>query len=186
MNLLALTTKNKHTLISSEIGGKNLDVLKFYTSPEDVPLRTGDLFMAIVSLGINEFRGCKSISMIAEDILPIKFDQKKYFSAYSTFDAFMRSEELPQAYYPVMLPNRNTAMKIYAAIPHDGISADKLYLQIMDEKLNYCRFCTVIEAFRELGIISMSSNRIYKIPVKEKKDFASAAVISTLGSMIRK
>ncbi len=179
---------NKHSLINSEIGGKNLEVLKFYTSPEDIPLKSGDLFMAVVSLGINEFRGCKSISMIAEDILPINFDQKKYFSAYSAFDAFMRSEELPQAYYPVMLPNRNTALKIYAVIPPDGIDADKLYLRIMDEKLNYCRYCIAVEAFRELGIINISSkdNKIYKLPVKEKKDFASAAVIKKLSSMIRK
>lgn len=179
---------NKHTLINGEISGKNLEVLKFYTTPEDIPLKPGDLFMAVVSLGINEFKGRKSISVIAEDILPTTFDQKKYFAAYSTFEAFMRGEELPPGYYPVMLPNRNTAMKIYAAIPPDGIDADKLYLKIMDEKLNYCRYCITVEAFRELGIINISSkdNKIRRLPVKEKKDFASATVIKILGSMIRK
>lgn len=181
-------SENKHALINSEIGGKNFEVLKFYTAPEDIPLKPGDLFMAVVSLGINEFRGRRSISVTAEDILPITFDQKKYFSAYSAFETFMRSEELPPGYYPVMIPNRNTALKIYAAIPPDGIDSDKLYMKIMDEKLNYCRYCITMEAFKELGIINISSkdNKIRRLPMKEKKDFASATVIKILGSMIRK
>lgn len=178
----------KHTLISGEISGKNFDILKFGTAPEDIPLKPGDLFMAVVSLGINEYKGRRSVSVIAEDILPTSLDQKKYFAAYNAFETFMRSEELPPGYYPVMLPNRNTALKIYAGIPAGGIGSDELYMKIMDEKLNYCRYCTAVEAFRELGIIAVSSkdNRIRRLPVKEKKDFASAPVIERLGSMIRK
>lgn len=178
---------NKHALIKSDIGGKPFDILRFNTAPDEIPLKSGDLFMAAVSLGINEYRGRKSISMIAEDILPPALDQKKYFAAYSAFEAFMRGEDLPVNYYPVMLPGRNTALKIYTGIPENGIGFDKLYIKTMDEKLNYCRYCTAVEAFRELGIISVSrkDNRIHKLSVNKKKDFASAPVLVRLSSMIK-
>ncbi len=178
----------KHSLIKCEIGGKNFEILKFGTCPHEIPVRSGELFMAVVSLSINEFRGQKSISMIAEDILPPSLDQKKYFAAYSAFEAFMRSEELPAGYYPVMLPNRNTALRIYSGIPESGINSAELYIKLMDEKLNYCRFCTAVEALRELGIIAVSSkdSRLFRLPVTKKNDLASAPVLVRLGSMIRK
>lgn len=178
----------KHSLIKCEIGGKNFEILKFGTSPHEIPVRSGELFMAAVSLGINEFRGQKSISMIAEDILPPSLDQKKYFAAYSAFEAFMRSEELPAGYYPVMLPNRNTALRIYSGIPESGINSDELYIKLMDEKLNYCRFCTAVEALRELGIIAVSSKdgRLFRLPVTKKNDLASAPILLRLSSMISK
>lgn len=180
---------NKHSLIKCEIGGKSFDILRFYISPDRIPLKSGDLFMAVVSLGINEYRGRKTISMIAEDILPPAFDQKKYFAAFGAFEAFIRDEELPANYYPVMLPNRGTALKVYAGIPEvNGIGFDELYIKIMDQKLNYCRYCTAVEALRELGIISVSSkeNKICRLPVKERKDLLSAPVLLKLGSMIKK
>lgn len=177
----------KHTRITCDIGGKPFDILKFYTSPDEIPLRSGDLFMAAVSLGINDFRGRKSISMIAEDIMPPSLDQKKYFAANSAFEAFMRSEELPANYYPVMLPNRSTALKIYAGIPETGINSDALYIKIMDEKLNYCRYRTAVEALHELGIIAFSSkdNTLRRIPVRGKNDLSSAPVLKRLSSMIK-
>ena len=57
----------------------------------------------------------------------------------------------------------------------------------MDEKLNYCRYCTAVEALRELGIIAVSSkdNILRRIPVKQKNDLDSAPVLSRLRSMIK-
>ena len=100
----------------------------------------------------------------------------------------MRSEELPAGYYPVMLPNRNTALRIYSGIPESGINSDELYIKLMDEKLNYCRFCTAVEAMRELGIIAVSSkdSRLFRLPVTKKNDLASAPILLRLSSMIRK
>lgn len=179
---------NKHSLIVCDIGGKFFDILKFGISPDGIPLKPGDLFMAVVNVGVNEYRGRMSISIIAEDILPPSLDQQKYFSAYNAFEAFMRGEELPSSYYPVMLPGRSTALKVYSGIPDRGIGFDELYIKTMDERLNYCRFCTAAEAFRELGIISISpkDNRIYKLPVDKKKDLASAPVLIKLRGMIQK
>ena len=187
-NSIGSLSGGKHSVIRCDIGGKNFEILKFGTSPADIPLRSGDLFMAIVNLGISEFRGRTSISIIAEDISPPSLDQKKYFAALGAFEAFMRSEELPSGYYPVMLPNRNTALRIYAGIPEGGIISDELYIRLMDEKLNYCRFCTAVEALRELGIIAHSSKdgRLYKLPVSKKNDLASAPVLVRLSSMISK
>jgi len=178
----------KHSVIRCEIGGKSFEILSFGTPPHEIPVRSGDLFTAAVSLGINEYKGRKSISMIAEGILPPSLDQKKYFAAFRSFEAFMRHEELPANYYPVMLPNRSTALKIYSAVPESGINSDELYIKLMDEKLNYCRFCTAVEALKELGIIAVSSkdNRIFRLPVNKKNDLASAPVLVRLSSMIGK
>lgn len=181
-------SNNKHTLIKCDISGESHDILKFGVSPDAIPLRSGELFKALVNLGINNRNGSRYLSIIAEEIIPAAIDQQKFFSAYSAFEAFMRGEDLPAGYYPVMFPGKNTVQKFYSGIPNGGIGFEELYIKIADERLNYCRFCVAAEAFREMGIIKISAkdNRIYKVSSSNLNKLSSAPVLLRLGSLIKK
>ena len=140
----------------------------------------------IVSLGVNEFRGNVSPSIIISDIRPHLFEQSRYFAARNAFEAFLRNEELPKNYYPSMEPSRDDVVKIYKAIPDDGICADTLYIKISGRNINYCKFCVSVEALRQLGLVavSCSDSRIKKVSVTHKADLDSAPVLVSLRSRL--
>ena len=140
----------------------------------------------IVSLGINEFRGSRTVSMIVSDIRPHLFEQSKYFAALSAFESFLRGEELPKNYYPSMNPSRSDVVKIYKAIPEEGVCTDTLYIKLNDASINYCKFCVSIEALRQLGLITVSGadTKIKRVRVSQKADLDSAPVLVSLRSKL--
>jgi single-stranded-DNA-specific exonuclease len=99
----------------------------------------------------------------------------------------MREEELPQAYYPAMLPTRDTAVMIYKLIPNEGITADNLYFQICGN-VNYCRFAVAVEALSQLGLITVNcgDNIIRRVRVSQKADLDSAEILIKLRNISQK
>ncbi|MDE6834722.1 MAG: single-stranded-DNA-specific exonuclease RecJ [Ruminococcus sp.] len=171
----------KYSKLRIEIDKYRFEALAFFISPDSLMVKSGDLCDMVVKLTINEFNGNTSINLIIQDIRPHSFQQNKYFSGRDIFESFTRGEELPDNYYPAMLPNRNEAVMIYKAISGAGISSDKLYMKFCP-KINYCKFSIAIEALRQLGIITISScDSVIRRTVTDKKsDFYSAPVISAL------
>ena len=110
----------------------------------------------------------------------------KYFAALGSFEAFMRGEELPKNYYPSMYPSREEAVKIYKAIPENGISLDRLYISLTGKSINYCKFRFAIEAFRELGLVKMNASDlgVSRVKVSAKTDLYSAPVLEKLRSRL--
>ncbi|MDE6035908.1 MAG: single-stranded-DNA-specific exonuclease RecJ [Ruminococcus sp.] len=182
INEIMPLSEGKHSKLRIEIEKHRLEALAFFMSPESLTVQTGDLCDMIVTLGINEFNGNMSVNIFIQDIRPHGFNQNKYFSAIEIFESFTRGEDLPENYYHGMIPDRKEAVKIYTAIPSGaGISSDKLYLKSFKE-INYCKLNVIVEAFRQLGIVTVSfaDNVIKKAVTTKKSDFCSAPVIIVL------
>lgn len=177
-----------HTKLHIKLGFTQANALIFRESPSETGLAKGDICDMIVNLGINEFRGKTSVSIVVCDIRPHMFEQNKYFAASSAFEAFLRGEELPQNYYPSMYPSRDDVVKIYKAIPNEGICSDTLYIRLNDRNINYCKFCIASEALRQLGLVtvSCSDTKIKRVKVSQKADLDSAAVLVSLRSKLAK
>lgn len=175
-----------HSKLRIKIGYTQAEALVFRRSPSELIVEKGGICDMIVSLGINEFRGNRSVSIIVSDIRPHLFEQSKYFAALSAFETFLRGEELPKNYYPSMNPTRNDVVKIYKAIPDVGICADTLYIRLNDRSINYCKFCVSIEALRQLGLITVSGadTNIKRVRVSQKADLDSAPVLVSLRSRL--
>ena len=169
-----------HSKIRIKFGDITADALMFRTSPDSLPVRKGNICSMIVKLGINEYKGNVTPSVYISDVRPSNFEQQKYFSALSAFEAFMRGEELPENYYPVMLPSRDDTVRIYKGIPEKGINSDTLYMSLTN--INYCKFCVAVESLRQLGLVSVScsSSLIKRLPVQEKVNLDTAPVLSKL------
>ena len=175
-----------HSKLRIKLGYTQADALVFRTPPSELIVGKGSICDMIVSLGINDFRGTRSVSIIVSDIRPHLFEQSKYFAAFSAFESFLRGEELPRNYYPSMNPTRNDVVKIYKAIPDAGICADTLYIRLNDISINYCKFCVSVEALRQLGLVTVSSsdNNIKRVRVSQKADLDSAPVLVSLRSKL--
>lgn len=181
MDIIPLS-EGAHSKLRIKLGYTQADALVFRKSPSELNISKGDTCNMIVNLGVNEFRGKTSVSIIVSDIRPHFFEQSKYFAALSAFEAFLRGEELPENYYPSMNPSRDDVVKIYKAIPENGICADTLYIKLNDRSINYCKFCVSVEALRQLGLVTLSCSdtKIKRVKVSQKADLDSAAVLVSL------
>ena len=175
-----------HSKLCLKLGYTKADALVFGKPPSELIVEKGGICDMIVSLNINEYNGKRSVSIIVTDLRPHIFEQSKYFAALSAYEAFLRGEELPKNYYPSMNPTRNDVVKIYKAIPNDGICADTLYIRLNDKSINYCKFCVSVEALRQLGLItvSCSDTKIKRVRVSQKADLDSAPVLVSLRSRL--
>jgi single-stranded-DNA-specific exonuclease len=181
-------SEGAHTKLHIKLGFTQADALVFRVSPSELNVAKGDVCDMIVNLGINDFRGKTSVSIIVNDIRPHMFEQSRYFAALSAFEAFMRCEELPKNYYPSMNPSRDDVVKIYKAIPDSGVCSDTLYIKLNDRNINYCKFCVSIEALRQLGLVtvSCSDKKIKGVRDAQKADLDSAAVLVLLRDRLTK
>lgn len=171
-----------HSKLRFRLGYSQHEALVFRTPPSSLIVNKGDICDMIVTLGINEFKGNVSISVIVSDLRPHTFEQSRYFAALNAFESFLRNEELPKNYYPSMYPSRDETIKIYTRIPENGISSDTLYIMLNEPKINYCKFCVAVEALRQLGLVTVSSadSTIRKVRVTQKAVLESAPILLTL------
>lgn len=171
----------KHSKLRIETGSCKADALAFFRPPEELMVKKGDMCDMIVKLGINDFRGSKSVNLFIDDVRPHRFEQNKYFSAQKAFEAFTRGEELPANYYRNMLPTRDETASIYKCIPDSGIHSDSLYMKFCPV-LNYCKFSVAVEALRQLGLItvSFSDTVIKRVRTTGKSDLNSAPILISL------
>lgn len=177
-----------HSKLRINIGAVSAEALLFRTPPDQLPVRIGDTCDLIVTLGINEFHNKTSVSIFVNDIHPKNLDQNKFFAGLNIFESFMRGEELPDNYYPSMLPTRDMTAAVYKNIPENGISSDTLFLRLISRHLNYCRFRVAVEAMRQLGLISVSATDqiIKRNKISGRTDLNSAPVLISLSEKIQK
>ena len=176
-----------HSMISFRFGNTDHTAKMFRTAPETLPVVRGDVCKMIVTLGINEFRGNRSIDILVKDIRPQLFEQERCFSAMRSFEAMTRGEKLPNInFYRRMLPTQQEAACIYKSIPDKGISPERLFMKLNAPDINFAKFSAAIEAFRQLGLISISAGGqlINKMAVSKKADLFSAPVLAFLRQVI--
>ncbi len=175
-----------HTKVRFKLGFAQFDALVFHTAPDELCFSKGDTCRLVASLEINSFRGKESVSVYVKDCRPASFEQSKILSANSAFRAFMRDEALPKNFYPRMAPSRDEAVECYKLIPAgQGIGFDALFSKLKNPNINYCKLSVIIEALRQLGLVSVSysAGKVSRVAVTEKKDLMSAPILVKLNQM---
>ncbi len=172
-----------HTLLRLKIGSEEQTAKMFRTAPEMLPVGRGDICKLIVTLDINEYRGSKSVNIIIRDIRSQLFEQESFFNAQRSFEALTRGEKLPNInFYRKMLPSQQEAASIYKVLTATGSSPEKLFMKLNLPNINFAKFCCTIEAFRQLGLVSVSSagQTVSKVSVSKKANLFSAPVLAFL------
>lgn len=185
VNEIIPLSEGKHSKLIIETGSCKVEALAFFKSPDELMVRKGDMCDMIVTIGINDFNGFKSVNLFVCDLRPHRFEQSKYFAANSAFEAFMRGEELPANYYRNMMPTRDETATIYKRIPEAGIASDTLYMKFCPA-LNYCKFSVAVEALRQLQLItvSFSDSVIKRVKNAGKTNLSSAPVLIALSEKL--
>jgi single-stranded-DNA-specific exonuclease len=176
-----------HSKLRLRFGNSEIYALVFRTSPSDLTVKLNDVCDFIVTLDINTFRDTESVSIIVKDYKLHSLEQDRILAAEESFEMLLRHEIMPVNYYRQMLPVRDDVVKIYLGIPENGININKLFLLVHSRKMNYCKFLVAVEALRQLGLISYTSesNSISRIRTTGKADLQSAPILMEINAKMK-
>ncbi|MBQ8688211.1 MAG: single-stranded-DNA-specific exonuclease RecJ [Ruminococcus sp.] len=171
-----------HTKLRLIYGSMAIEALLFRTAPEAVSLKPEDMCDLLVTVGINQFGGRTSLSLIVQDYRRSGVKQAKYFAAKDAYEQFIRGEELSKAYYKAITPAREELTAVYKKIPEGGIGMDALFMHMQSLPMNYCKLRIALDVFAELGLVAQDlyHETVRRLPVKAKVNLENSVLLQTV------
>ena len=177
--------ENKHIKIGIKCGGSNLQAIYFRMSTDKFMFSTGQSVDIAATIDINEFKGNKSVSIKVKDIRPSGFVENQYFSAKAVYENLLRKEPIEAKFYDKIIPNRDEFALVYRTLKaSNGYNndIDYLFYSFADKKINYCKFCIILNVMQEMKLITMSQlkDSIGLLPAEQKIDLEASRLLTKL------
>ncbi len=175
-----------HTKLKIKYGNIFLDMLLFRHSPDEVQLKDGDKADFMATLETRVYKERKSISIIVKDYRKSGMQQSKFFAARDAYEKFRRNEQLPDAYYKKICPDRDELIPVYKAISSGKCSTETLYMSVASDSMNYCKLNLCVDIFKELGLINVNhfSNEITAVKNPVKTNIDNSEILKSLRSRL--
>lgn len=147
--------EGKYLSFNVDFGGSEFKVLNFHSTYDAFGYKAGDRVDILVTAGINEYNGKKSISLKLTDIRHSGFDQNRYFAAQSAYERLCLGEDIPVSLSKRVLPDREAQKAVYDAVRSTAsiVSAAE-YARL--KGINYCMFRVTLDAFENAGLIKIN------------------------------
>lgn len=179
MSLVSVTplSEGKHIRLELEKQGKRIRVVKFGTTQDEFPYKTGDVLNLAVRVSKNAFKGKMYLSIQAVDIRLASTDDDKYFAEKDKYEIYRSTGKCDMSIYP----NRDVCAYIYKCLKMNGgydYTLDDLYFRIQD-KVTYGQLMIAIKAFSQAGLIDINE-RISLNLTNGRVNLEETKAISTL------
>ncbi|MCQ2464185.1 MAG: single-stranded-DNA-specific exonuclease RecJ [Oscillospiraceae bacterium] len=173
-----------HTKLRLNYGGSSFYALLFRTSADDMMSLKGQKYDFIVTLGINSFRGNETVDLQVADFRKSGIKQEKFFAAEEAYEKYRRGEELPEAYYQRMCPEREELIKVYTSLTDKEIMTEQLYMKTNPDAVNICKLRICLDVFSELGLVRMdyAGDRTQRLKVDKKSNLEDSQILRGLRS----
>ncbi len=179
-------SEGKHTRLKLTAKGIDYTAMLFRRSPDSLGLSVGDTVHVMAQLQVNSFHGKRSVQLLAKDIRPTGLSQAKLLAAQRSYEAYCRGEALPQGYYEALCPSREDCVRVYKAIPSQGISVDRLCATLFSA-MNAAKVRLSLDAFVELGLMEYRELQAFVIPtqVSIKVDLGQSRILQVIEQKAR-
>ncbi len=184
-NIIPLSN-NKHLKILLERNGARVTAMKFFTSKEQFSYKPEDVVDLAVTLGVNEYNGNTSVSVIIKDIKPNSVDTTKFLESQRIFERLCAGSLLNPEQIKSLLPSRSDFALLYRYLRQVGdfeMPVEALAYRFND-KLSIGKIRVIIESLKELGLIDFIEGiKTCKISIRQvntKVDLESAHIIKRL------
>ena len=176
-----------HTKLTIRVNESVCEAMMFQRSPASTGLRRGDVVHMMVEAGINVWNGTESVSITVRDFRISGMNQSKILAAMSAYEHYRRHEALPQAYYAALLPSREELVAVYKAIPDEGITTERLTMQLYGAGINYCKCRIALDIFAELGLVQYTDGEaaIHRLPAQRRMDLSQSAILAELQKLAK-
>ncbi len=151
-------SNNKHLRLVLARNNTPLSVMQFFTSTEEFPFVKGDVVDVAATLELTEYNGVRSVSVIAKDIKASDEESAFILNANRAFEEWMRGRPLSKSVLTRLLPQREDFAALYRFLRKNGGYAlpPETLVHRLGGKINYGKIRVIIEAMRELGLVSVS------------------------------
>ena len=145
----------EHTKLEIFYDGVKASALMFKSKTAELPYKTGDKVDLMVNLGVNEFKGTKSVSLKVIDSRLHGVRQDRFFAAMDAYERFTRNESLSKEILQKGNPTRQELVNVYKFIASLGakITFEALYARLVSSDMNAFKLCVILDAFSDTGLI---------------------------------
>ena len=162
VNIIPLSAGKHLKLVMSRTGGfdNTVEVMAFFTSPDNFIYKKGERVDVLVTLDVNTFNGRESLSVILKDIRQANFPEEnaiKEIRDYQKFRYFGEIENMPEV-------NRDDVAVVYKKIRLlKQICADETEMMHIFGAESFFKLKIVIDILKELEFIELDYNGKYII-----------------------
>lgn len=173
----------KHTKLSADCGGTSLSIVCFGSNLAKEGFAVGDEIDIVCSMDINDFRGVRSVQLVARDIDYSEIYKSKLSAMQKECDSFLAGERTP---FAAEIPTRSECSKVYTELKNilsggkGSVSVKKLTAS--PGSPSYISAGIALVAFAQTGLISLEkiSEFDYRAAIEKtegKTDLFSAPVM---------
>ena len=156
-NIIPLSN-NKHLKLIMTRNNMPLTVMQFFTSTEEFPFIKDDVVDVAATLELTEYNGSQSVTVIAKDIKASDDESEHLLNANRAFEEWMCGRPLSRSVLTRLLPQREDFALLYRFLRSNGgyhLPPETL-VHKLGGSINYGRIRVIIEAMRELGLVTVS------------------------------
>lgn len=173
----------KHIRLEVQKKGRKFKVVKFRTTVDEFPYKTGDCIDIAVKVSKNLFKGKFYLSIRAVDIRKSRIDDDLYFMQKSDYELFRLGFENKTD----MCPDRNTFAYIYKFLKHNSgwqYTFDDLYFAL-EQKVTYGMLRFAVEAFEQAGLITVENEKVTLLDFSGKAVLDDTQIMKTLKGRLK-
>ncbi len=150
----------EHTKLEILYDGVKAYALMFKSKTAELPYKTGDRVDLMVNLSVNEFKGCKNVSLKVIDSRLHGVKQERFFAATEAYERFIRNEDQPKEILAKGNPTRDELVSVYKYIASIGkkISFESLYSRLLQNDINAFKLRVIVDAFADTGLVKYSAH----------------------------
>lgn len=178
----------EHTKLEIFYDGVRVSALMFKAKTAQLPYRVGDKVDLMVNLGVNEFRGTRSVSLRVIDSRLHGVKQDRFFAAMDAYERFARNEDQPKEILSRGNPTRQELVSVYKYIASSGAKTtfEALYARLLSAEMNAFKLHIIIEAFADTGLLNYSKqSRLIEISTPTARvDIESSTTLKKLRSLL--
>ena len=144
----------KHLRVTVRKGGAKVSCMRFGTTLERFPFRTGDTVDLAVVLEARPYAGRDTLSVIIRAIRLSGTDEEALISGRALYEKFRRGEELSKEEFGQLLPARGEFSAVYRALRDAGgfCGEPEQFFSRLRGTGGFASFLVALAVFRERGL----------------------------------
>ena len=162
----------KHLRVTVEKNGASVSCMKFGTTLEQFPFRTGDAVDLAVVLESRPYNGRDTLSVIIRAIRFTGTDGEELLSERALYEKFRRGETLTKEEMDSMIPSRDDFAAVYRALRDGGGfcgGPEQFFCRLQGAKTGFAKLLVILDVFEERGLTACERDlNTYRVRVVQR------------------
>lgn len=181
----------KHLRVNVSKGNYTVRCMKFGTTLEEFPYKTGDMLDLAVTLDAKEYNGKNTLSVFIKDMKLSQLDVDEILAGWTIYEKSKRGEPLSQSEFSSLVPSRDEFAVLYRVLREEnGFSGipEVLLGHLSCPSFGIQKLLTAIDVLAEHNLICQNRvGSVYSItiiPANQKVNLFDSKILQGLKKLI--